>query len=59
MKEKVIVATVLCKHYEIDDVTVEAIKNLDFTVDKGEFLSIYPHFVVSNATCYLRASLCI
>jgi putative ABC transport system ATP-binding protein len=41
MKEKVIVATALCKQFEIDDVTVDAIKDVDLTVEEGEFVAIY------------------
>jgi putative ABC transport system ATP-binding protein len=41
MKEKVIVASKLCRQFEIDEVTVDAIKNLDLTVEEGEFISIY------------------
>ena len=41
MKEKVIVASGLGRQFEIDDVIVEAVKNLDFTVEEGEFISIY------------------
>jgi putative ABC transport system ATP-binding protein len=41
MKEKVIVASALCRQFEIDDVIVEAIKNLDLTVEEGEFISIH------------------
>ncbi len=41
VKEKVVVASGLCRQFEIDDVVVEAIKNLDLTVEEGEFVSIY------------------
>jgi putative ABC transport system ATP-binding protein len=41
MKEKVIVASGLCRQFEIDDVIVEAVKNIDLTVEEGEFISIY------------------
>ncbi len=41
MKENVIVASRLCRQFEIDDVIVEAVKNLDLTVQEGEFISIY------------------
>ena len=40
MKEKAVVASGLCRQFEIDDVVVEAIKSLDLTVEEGEFLSI-------------------
>ncbi|MCJ7613682.1 hypothetical protein MUO71_02805 [Candidatus Bathyarchaeota archaeon] len=43
MKEKVVVASALCRQFEIDNVTVEAVKNLDITVEEGEFISIYGH----------------
>jgi len=41
MKENVIVASRLCRQFEIDDVIVEAVKNLELTVQEGEFISIY------------------
>ena len=41
MKEKAVVASGLCRQFEIDDVVVEALKNLDLTVEEGEFISIY------------------
>jgi putative ABC transport system ATP-binding protein len=41
MKEKVVVASGLCRQFEIDDVIVEAVKNIDLTVEEGEFISIY------------------
>ena len=41
MKEKVVLAASLCKQFEIDDIVVEAIKNVDLTVEEGEFISIY------------------
>ena len=41
MKEKVVVASALCRQFEIDDVVVEAVKNVDLTVEEGEFISIY------------------
>ena len=41
MKEKVIVASALCRQFQIDDVIVDAVKNIDFTVEEGEFISIY------------------
>jgi putative ABC transport system ATP-binding protein len=41
MKEKVVVASSLCKQYQIGDLTIEALKNLDLEVEKGEFVSIY------------------
>jgi len=31
----------LCRQFEIDDVVVEALKNIDLTVEAGEFISIY------------------
>jgi len=41
MKEKVVLASSLCKEYQIGDLTIEALKNLDLEVVKGEFLSLY------------------
>jgi putative ABC transport system ATP-binding protein len=41
MTDKVVVASALCKKFEIDGVVVEAVKNLDLTVKEGEFISIY------------------
>lgn len=41
MGDKAVVASGLCKQFEIDGVTVDAIKNLDLTVEEGEFISIY------------------
>ena len=41
MKEKVVLASSLCKQYQIGDLTIEALKNLDLEVEKGEFVSIY------------------
>ncbi|MFQ5999320.1 MAG: ABC transporter ATP-binding protein [Candidatus Bathyarchaeia archaeon] len=41
MKEKVILASSLCKQYQIGDLTIEALKDLNLEVVKGEFVSIY------------------
>jgi len=41
MKEKVVIASSLCKQYQISDLTIEALKNLDLEVEKSEFVSIY------------------
>jgi putative ABC transport system ATP-binding protein len=41
MKEKAVVALELCRDFEIDDVVVEVVKNLNLTVEEGEFVSIY------------------
>ena len=41
MKEKVVLASSLCKQYQIGDITIEALKNLDLEVEKDEFVSIY------------------
>jgi len=41
MKEKVVLASSLCKQYQIGDLTIEALKNLNLGVKKGEFVSIY------------------
>ncbi len=40
MKE-VVVATSLSKNFEIDDVIVEAVKEVNLTVKEGEFVAIY------------------
>jgi putative ABC transport system ATP-binding protein len=41
LTENVVVASELCRQFEIDGVVVEAIKNVDLTVEEGEFISIY------------------
>lgn len=41
MKEKAVVALELCRDFDIDDVVVEVVKNLNLTVEEGEFVSIY------------------
>ena len=41
MKEKVVLTLSLCKQYQIGDLAVEALKNLDLEVEKGEFVSIH------------------
>jgi len=41
MKEKVVLASSLCKQYQINNLTIEALKNLDMEVEKGEFISIH------------------
>lgn len=41
MKEKVVIASSLSKQYQISDLTIEALKNLDLEVEKSEFVSIY------------------
>ena len=41
MKEKVVLTSSLCKQYQIGDLAVEALKNLDLEVEKGEFVSIH------------------
>ncbi len=41
MKEKVVLASSLCKQYQIGSLTIDAVKNLDLEVEKGEFVSIY------------------
>jgi putative ABC transport system ATP-binding protein len=41
MKENVIVASDLCRHFTIDDVIVEAVKKLNLTVTEGDFISIH------------------
>ncbi len=39
--EKVILAASLCKEYRIGDLVIEALRELDLEVGKGEFVSIY------------------
>jgi len=41
MRERVVFASSLCKEYRIGDVVIEALKNLDLEVGKGEFVSLY------------------
>ena len=41
MKEKVVLASSLCKKYQIGSLMIEALKNLDLEVEKSEFVSIY------------------
>ena len=41
MKEKVVLASSLCKQYQIGNLTIEALKNLNLKVEKSEFVSIY------------------
>ena len=41
MKEKVVLASSVCKQYQIGSLMIEALKNLDLEVEKGEFVSIY------------------
>lgn len=41
MKEKVVSASSLCKNYQIGDLTIEALKDLNLEVAEGEFVSIY------------------
>ena len=48
MNDKVIVASELCRELIIDDMKVEAVKNLDLTVEEGEFISIYEHSDAGN-----------
>ncbi len=39
--ENVVLASSLCKEYQIGDLVVEALRDLDLEVAKGEFVSIY------------------
>lgn len=39
--QPVIVAAALCKAYQIEETTVEVLKNIDLTVQKGQFAAIY------------------
>jgi len=41
MKEKVVLASSVCKEYQIGSLIFEALKNLDLEVEKGEFVSIH------------------
>ena len=41
MKERAVFASSLCKEYRIGDLVIEALKDLDLEVKKGEFVSIY------------------
>jgi putative ABC transport system ATP-binding protein len=41
MKEKVVLASSLYKQYQIGDLTIEALKDLNLEVVKGKFISIY------------------
>ncbi len=41
MGEKVVLASSLCKRYRIGAVMIEALRDLEFEVEKGEFVSIY------------------
>jgi putative ABC transport system ATP-binding protein len=39
--KQVVVATSLSKHFEIDDIIIEAVKEIDLTVEEGEFIAVY------------------
>lgn len=41
MKEKVVLASSLCKRYRIGSLVIEALRNLDLEIEEGEFVSIY------------------
>jgi putative ABC transport system ATP-binding protein len=41
VKENAVVTSGLCRQFEIDGVVVDAINNLNLTVEEGEFISIY------------------
>ena len=41
MKEKVVLASSVCKQYQIGSLIIEALRNLDLEVEKGEFVSIH------------------
>ncbi len=41
MKEKVVAISSLCKQYQIGSFIIEALKNLDLDVEKGDFVSIH------------------
>ena len=39
--QPVIVAKALCKAYEIEEVSIDVLKDISFTIDKGQFAAIY------------------
>ncbi len=39
--EKAVIATSLSRRFKIDDVIIEAVKEIDLTVDEGDFIAIY------------------
>ena len=41
MKEKAVLASSLCKEYQIGDLVIQALRNLDLEVEKGELISIH------------------
>ena len=41
MTEKVVVTSSLCKKYVWGDITVDALRDIDLEVEKGDFISIY------------------
>jgi putative ABC transport system ATP-binding protein len=41
MKKKAVVATALCKQFEVEGASVDALKDLDLSVDEGEFIAVY------------------
>lgn len=41
LTEKVVAASALCRQFEIEDTVVDALKNVDLTVEAGEFISVY------------------
>jgi putative ABC transport system ATP-binding protein len=41
MTDRMVVASAICKKFEIDGLVVEALKNIDLTVKEGDFISIY------------------
>jgi putative ABC transport system ATP-binding protein len=38
--ENAVVASSLCKSYQVNDVKIEVLKNVDLTIEKGEFVTI-------------------
>ncbi len=39
--EKAVIATSLSRRFKIDDVIIEAVKEIDLSVDEGDFIAIY------------------
>lgn len=39
--QPVVVATALCKAYQIEDIAVEVLKDVNFSVQKGQFAAVY------------------
>jgi putative ABC transport system ATP-binding protein len=41
MTEKVVIASKVCRHFEIDGAIVEAVNDVDLMVEAGEFVAVY------------------